>query len=95
MEYQQQWQGVSAGARDRVDFVRNVYLWLMGGFAVAALGAFSAPFVAAALIPRVGQFVVWILFGAQFGVLFFALSLFVNLYVIFISLLNLLSGRRR
>jgi modulator of FtsH protease len=72
MEYQQQWQGVSAGARDRVDFVRSVYLWLMGGFAIAALGALSAPFVAAALIPRVGQFMVWILFGAQFGALFFA-----------------------
>jgi len=72
MEYQQQWQGVSAGARGRVDFVRNVYLWLMGGFAVAALGAFSAPFVAAALVPVVGSFLVWVLFGAQFGTLLFA-----------------------
>ena len=72
MEFQQQWQGVSAGARDRIDFVRSVYLWLMGGFAIAALGAVSAPWVAAALLPLAGRFMVWILFGAQIGSLFFA-----------------------
>jgi len=72
MEYQQSWQGASDGTRSRVDFVRSVYLWLMGGFAVAALGALSAPFVAAALVPVAGSFLGWVLFGIQFGTLMFA-----------------------
>ncbi|MDE3033363.1 MAG: Bax inhibitor-1 family protein [Acidobacteriota bacterium] len=72
MEYQQQWQGVSAGARDRAGFIRSVYLWLMGGFAIAALGALSAPAVARVLVPVVGSFFGWALFGVQFGTLLFA-----------------------
>jgi len=74
MDLQQSWQGASAGTRSRVDFVRSVYLWLMGGFAVAALGALSAPFVAAALVPVAGRFLGWVLFGVQFGTLMFASS---------------------
>jgi modulator of FtsH protease len=46
----------------------------MGGFAVAALGALSAPFVAAALVPLAGRFLGWVLIGAQFGTLIFASS---------------------
>lgn len=72
MEYQQPWQGVSAGARDRAGFIRSVYLWLMGGFAIAALGALSAPAVAKVLVPVVGSFFGWALFGVQFGTLLFA-----------------------
>ena len=41
-------------AEDRVAFVRNVYLWLMGGFGVAAVGALSAPYVLKALAPALG-----------------------------------------
>ncbi|WP_306590326.1 Bax inhibitor-1 family protein [Geothrix sp. 21YS21S-4] len=74
MDYQQSWQGASARTQSRVDFIRSVYLWLMGGFAVAALGALSAPFVAAALIPVAGRFLGWVLFGVQFGTLMFASS---------------------
>ena len=74
MDYQQSWQGASAGAQSRVDFVRSVYLWLMGGFAVAALGAFSAPIIATALVPVAGRFLGWVLFGIQFGTLMFASS---------------------
>ena len=74
MDLQQSWQGTSTGAQSRVDFVRNVYLWLMGGFAVAALGALSAPFVAMALVPVAGRFLGWVLFGIQFGTLMFASS---------------------
>ena len=59
-------------AEDRVAFVRNVYLWLMGGFGVAAVGALCAPYVAAALIPALGGAFVWVLFGAQFGSLIWA-----------------------
>jgi modulator of FtsH protease len=72
MEYQQPWQGVSAGTRDRAGFIRSVYLWLMGGFAIAALGALSAPAVARVLVPVVGSFFGWALFGVQFGTLLFA-----------------------
>jgi modulator of FtsH protease len=72
MDSQQSWQRSSGQVESRLDFVRNVYLWLMGGFGVAALGALSAPVVLAALIPVVGTFLVWVLFGAQFGSLYFA-----------------------
>ncbi len=72
MDLQQSWQGASTGTRSRLDFVRNVYLWLMGGFAVAALGALSAPLIANALVPVAGRFWFWILFGVQFGTLMFA-----------------------
>jgi len=74
MDLQQSWQGASTGTQSRIDFVRSVYLWLMGGFAVAALGALSAPFVAAALVPVAGRFLGWVLFGVQFGTLMFASS---------------------
>ena len=59
-------------AEDRVAFVRNVYLWLLGGFAVAGVGALSAPFVASALVPALGSAFVWVLFIAQFGSLMWA-----------------------
>ena len=74
MDLQQSWQGATDGARARIDFVRSVYFWLMGGFAVAALGALSAPFVAQALIPVAGRYLGWVLFGVQFGTLLFASS---------------------
>ena len=44
------------------------------GFAVAALGALSAPLIGNALISVAGRFWFWILFGAQFGTLMFASS---------------------
>lgn len=72
MDLQQSWQGAADRTQSRLDFVRNVYLWLMGGFAVAALGALSAPFVGQALISVAGRFWHWILFGVQFGTLLFA-----------------------
>jgi len=72
MDLQQSWQGASEGTQSRLDFVRSVYLWLMGGFAVAALGALSAPLVATALVPVAGRFLGWVLFGIQFGTLMFA-----------------------
>ncbi|MBI4913685.1 MAG: Bax inhibitor-1/YccA family protein [Acidobacteria bacterium] len=62
----------AAGLQDRIAFVRQVYLWLVGGFAVAGLGALSGPFVAAWLLPLTGRFFVWVLFGAQFGTLLWA-----------------------
>jgi modulator of FtsH protease len=72
MDLQQSWRGASERTGARVDFVRSVYLWLMGGFAVAALGALSAPFAGRALISVAGGFWHWILFGVQFGSLMFA-----------------------
>lgn len=72
MDLPQSWQGASEGTKSRIEFVRSVYLWLMGGFAVAALGALSAPVVGPALIAMAGGFWHWILFGVQFGTLLFA-----------------------
>jgi len=63
-----------SGLQDRISFIRSVYLWLMGGFAVAGLGAFSSPFVAQVLLPITGRFFPWALFIAQFGALLFASS---------------------
>jgi modulator of FtsH protease len=59
-------------AEDRVTFIREVYLWLMGGFGVASVGALSAPYVFNALVPRLGGAFLWILFIAQFGSLLWA-----------------------
>jgi modulator of FtsH protease len=44
----------------------------MGGFAVAALGAFSAQLIGDALAAVAGRFWYWVLFGVQFGSLMFA-----------------------
>ncbi len=60
------------GVSDRVAFLRNVYLWLMGGFVVAGVGAVASPFIAAGLIPLTGRFFPWALFIAQFGALMWA-----------------------
>jgi len=68
-------QGFSAApsrAEARISFVRQVYLWLMGGFAVAGLGALASPFIAQALLPVTGRFFPWALFIAQFGALLWA-----------------------
>ncbi len=66
-------QATSAADR-RITFVRQVYLWLMGGFAVAGVGAISAPFIAGPLIGLTGRFFPWALFIAQFGALMWANS---------------------
>lgn len=63
---------LTSGVSDRVAFVRAVYLWLMGGFGVAALGALAALPIAQALFPVLGRAFVWVLFGAQFGTLMWA-----------------------
>lgn len=56
---------------DRNIFIRSVYLWLIGGFLVAAAGAFSAPFVMYFMMP-LGSIFIWILFAIQFGSLVYA-----------------------
>jgi modulator of FtsH protease len=59
---------------ERVAFVRSVYLWLMAGFGVAALGAVGAlaslPMLSR--LPVSGRAFMWILFFAQMGAVFFA-----------------------
>lgn len=74
MDLQQSWQGSSAGTRSRIDFVRSVYLWLMGGFAVAALGAVVALVTLPLWVPLAqgSRMFMWVLFFAQMGAIFFA-----------------------
>lgn len=71
MDYQQSWQGAQSGAATRLQFVRQVYLWLMAGFGVATLGAVASPFVASALVPVFGRFFMWALVLAQLGLILF------------------------
>jgi FtsH-binding integral membrane protein len=74
MNYEFQGRSLSgrSGVEDRVAFLRSVYLWLMGGFVVAGLGAIASPFIAAGLLPLTGRFFPWALFLAQFGALIWA-----------------------
>ena len=74
MNYEFQGRSLSgrSGVEDRVAFLRSVYLWLMGGFVVAGLGAIASPFIAAGLLPLTGRFFPWALFLAQFGALLWA-----------------------
>ncbi len=71
-DYQNRPISLTSGVSDRVVFVRAVYLWLMGGFGVAAVGAVAALPIAIALAPTLGRAFVWVLFGAQFGTLLWA-----------------------
>ena len=63
------------GIEDRISFIRSVYLWLMGGFAMAGLAAFGAyattPLWVAAF-RSMGSMFGWLIFGAQMGAIFFA-----------------------
>jgi len=59
---------------ERVAFVRKVYLWLMAGFGVAAVGVLSSPFVFAGLVQVFGRFAVWPLILGYFGSFFWAQS---------------------
>src|SRR5215475_13328624 len=56
----------------RTAFLRSVYLWLMDGFAVAALGAYVSFATLPSVAPFMGNGFVWILFIAQIGAVFFA-----------------------
>ena len=66
---------VQAGLQDRISFIRSVYLWLMGGFAVAGLAALAAyvttPLWTAAF-QSMGRLFGWLIFGAQMGTILFA-----------------------
>lgn len=97
MDLQQSWQGASEGTRSRVDFVRSVYLWLMGGFAVAALGAAIAFLSVPFWVPLArggGRGFMLVLFLAQMGAIFFAsaVSRRKPLNILAYSLFTLISG---
>ncbi|HWQ08235.1 MAG TPA: Bax inhibitor-1 family protein [Holophaga sp.] len=66
---------VQAGLQDRISFIRSVYLWLMGGFAMAGLAAMGAwvatPFWAP-LLHASPQIFMLVLFLAQMGSIVFA-----------------------
>lgn len=59
-------------AEERIAFVRSVYLWLMGGFAVAAVGALSTPFVLAYLFKAMGSWFILPILGGFFGTFLWA-----------------------
>ena len=61
-----------SGVEDRVAFLRSVYLWLMGGFIVAGLGAVTAPFLFRPIAAITGRFFFYILLFGQFGALIWA-----------------------
>lgn len=64
-----------AGLQDRISFVRSVYLWLMGGFAVAGLAALAAWATIRVWFPLLQsspQMFMLLIFAAQMGAIFFA-----------------------
>ncbi len=69
---QPSWQQAESGVEARIRFVRSVYAWLMGGFAVAAVGAVVSPFTVRPLVELTGRFWIWALVIAQWGAIFFA-----------------------
>jgi len=71
----QQQQQLSAKSQ-RLAFLRSVYLWLVGGFGVAAVGAFVLLATLPVMAPIIGsgQWFMWALFIAQMGAIIFAQS---------------------
>jgi FtsH-binding integral membrane protein len=61
-------------AEERSAFVRSVYLWLMGGFAVAAVGVLSTPFVVGALAKVFGGYLFLPLIVGFYGTAMWARS---------------------
>ncbi len=64
-----------AGLQDRIAFVRSVYLWLMGGFAVAGLAALAAWATTSlwyAALQSSPRMFMLLIFAAQMGAIFFA-----------------------
>lgn len=72
MSYDIEGRTLGSSTLERVSFIRQVYLWLMGGFLIAGVGAVASPFIAQSLIPLTGRFFPWALFIAQFGALIWA-----------------------
>jgi len=69
----QQPQQISVKAQ-RLAFLRSVYLWLVGGFGVAAVGAYVSFATLPTMAPIIGsgQWFMWVLFIAQMGAIIFA-----------------------
>ncbi|BDU75169.1 Bax inhibitor-1/YccA family protein [Mesoterricola sediminis] len=74
MEYNYGDRAAVGMSRDgaRAAFVRSVYLWLMGGFGVAAVGVLSTPYVLAFLLPIFGRYFFWPLIIGYFGAFMWA-----------------------
>ena len=74
MEYNYEGRTIFGASRaeERTAFVRSVYLWLMGGFAVAGVGALSSPIVLGYLIGAMGRFFFWPIILVYFGTFFWA-----------------------
>ena len=74
MEYNYEGRTIFGASRaeERTAFVRSVYLWLMGGFGVAAVGALSSPFVLVPLAGVFGRFAWLPLLAGFYGTFFWA-----------------------
>jgi modulator of FtsH protease len=74
MEYNYEGRTIFGASRaeERTAFVKSVYLWLMGGFAVAGVGALSSPIILNYLIGAMGRFFFWPIILAYFGTFFWA-----------------------
>lgn len=72
MSFDIEGQTLNSRTVERISFVRQVYLWLMGGFLIAGVGAVASPFIARDLVPLMGRFFGWGLIIAQFGALIWA-----------------------
>jgi len=69
MEYNYEGRTIfgASKAEERTAFVRSVYLWLMGGFAVAGVGTLASPFVLAYLFGAMGRFSIFAIIIAFYG----------------------------
>lgn len=74
MEYNYEGRTIFGASRaeERTAFVRSVYLWLMGGFGVAAVGAMASPIILGYLIGAMGRFFFWPIIIVYFGTFFWA-----------------------
>lgn len=72
MSYDIEGRTLGSSTVERVSFIRQVYLWLMGGFLIAGVGAVASPFIARDLVALTGRYFSLVLLIAQIGALIWA-----------------------
>jgi len=76
MEYNYEGRTIfgASKAEERSTFIRSVYLWLMGGFAVAAVGVLATPVILPPLAAAFGNYFILPVIIAFYGSFFWANS---------------------